>query len=111
MSFGAITHTKNEFLGLDKEAVQRFTLCVLGIGVFVAAQLLFSPLKSLLLVGFFLLLACSWQRPLWVVVALAFLLPFEPFLLKLIPDDIYVAARYASEVAIYAVCSAVVLKK
>lgn len=43
----------------------------------------------------------SFVRPTWSLAFLMFYLPFEPFLLKWISDDIYLYARYFSEILIY----------
>jgi hypothetical protein len=52
-------------------------------------------------------IAMTFLRPHWTVFALAIYLPFEPFLLKWIPDDVYVFARYGSELVVYLLCSVV----
>ncbi len=43
----------------------------------------------------------TFARPTWSLAALLWYLPFEPFLLKWIPDGVYIYARYASEGVIY----------
>lgn len=43
----------------------------------------------------------TFARPTWSLAFLLFYLPFESFLLKWVPDDIYLYARYFSEVLIY----------
>ena len=45
--------------------------------------------------------AIALARPLFILYFLAVYLPFEPFLLKFVPDDVYVYARFFSEVLIY----------
>lgn len=45
----------------------------------------------------------SWKQPLTVLLGLAVWLPVEPFLLKFASDSVYLLARYASELAVYAV--------
>ncbi|MDA0207928.1 MAG: O-antigen ligase family protein [bacterium] len=40
-------------------------------------------------------------QPVWTLAALLMYLPFEPFLLKWIPDDVYIYARFFSEAIIY----------
>lgn len=107
MSLGTFAHAKKQFLESDKI----FGACIIGLVVFIAIEMALSPMKALLLIGAFVLFACSWNRPLWVISSFAFLLPLEPFLLKWVADDIYVVARYASEVAIYAVVGATLIKK
>ncbi|MFI3158408.1 MAG: O-antigen ligase family protein, partial [Methylococcaceae bacterium] len=43
----------------------------------------------------------TFNRPTWTLFAFAAYLPFEPFLLKFVPDDVYVYARYGSELLVY----------
>jgi O-antigen ligase len=43
----------------------------------------------------------TFYRPKWTLMALLWYLPFEPFLLKWIPDDVYIYARYFSEGLVY----------
>ena len=50
------------------------------------------------------------NRPLWTVLLLAAYLPFESFILKFIPQDIYVFARYFSEGLIYVLALVVLWK-
>lgn len=76
--------------------------------VFAGAALLFcllvvfvSPWKVLV---FFLgvgLLALVYARPTWMLAFLAVYIPLEPFLLKFVPDELYIYAKYFSEVLIY----------
>ncbi len=49
----------------------------------------------------------TFAKPTWTLVAFAAYLPFEPFLLKWIPDDVYVFARYGSELVVYLLLSVV----
>ena len=107
MSSNEVLLTKKMFLGFTKKS----WLLIIGLIVFACAEILLSPLKALLCVGFLVLLFCSWYRPHWVLLALAVVLPFEPFALKWVSDDIYVFARYASEVMIYMVFISALLKK
>lgn len=60
-----------------------------------------SPIKVLGLLAAIILLAIAVWRPLWAVFLLAVYIPFEPFLLKFVPDEIYVFVRYFSELMIY----------
>lgn len=50
-------------------------------------------------------------RPLWTLAFLSVYLPFESFILKFIPDDIYIFARYFSELLIYALLAVVIWKR
>ncbi len=60
-----------------------------------------SPLKVLAVAITLIAIALSITRPYLVVAALAIWTPFEPFLLKFIPDELYVYARYFPEALIY----------
>ena len=51
----------------------------------------------------------AWREPMWVVLALAAWWPLEPFLLKFVSDDLYVYARFASEVMVYVLVAVVVI--
>jgi len=76
--------------------------------VFAGAALLFcllvvfvSPWKVL---AFFLsigLFAVVYARPTWMLAILAVFIPIEPFALKFVPDELYIFAKYFSEVLIY----------
>lgn len=46
-------------------------------------------------------IAVAFYRPEWTLLAFAAYLPFEPFLLKWVTDDLYVYARYGSEMIVY----------
>lgn len=46
-------------------------------------------------------IAFTFAKPTWTLVAFAAYLPFEPFLLKWVADDVYVFARYGSELIVY----------
>ncbi|MBI4133738.1 O-antigen ligase family protein [Candidatus Uhrbacteria bacterium] len=62
----------------------------------------------IVLSGFFLLLTI--KRPRWILTFLAVWVPLEPFLLKFVPDEIYIYARYFSEGLIYMLALTVVLR-
>lgn len=69
-----------------------------------------SPLKIVgLLVGIVLLIL-ALIRPLGIVFLLAIYTPLEPFLLKFVPDEIYVFARYFGEFLIYIILIQLVIK-
>ncbi|PIR47688.1 hypothetical protein COV06_02275 [Candidatus Uhrbacteria bacterium CG10_big_fil_rev_8_21_14_0_10_50_16] len=84
-----------------------------GIILFGIALLLISVLTSpwVLLAGLLFAAAvyATWKEPMWTVMALSAWWPIEPFILKWIGDDIYVFARYASEIMIYVLAGVVVL--
>ncbi len=46
-------------------------------------------------------IAFTFVKPTWTLVAFAAYLPFEPFILKWVADDVYVFARYGSELIVY----------
>ena len=71
------------------------TVVLAGVAVFT------SPLKVLAIIITLIAIALSITRPYLVVVALALWTPFEPFLLKFVPDELYVYARYFPEALIY----------
>lgn len=54
------------------------------------------------------LVALTFFRPLATLAALALYLPFESVLLKLVPDDVYVYARFFSEGLIYVLAAVVI---
>src|SRR3989339_1220735 len=100
-----------EFRSLYAHAEEHITLLTFGLFILLGAllilQSLFSPfliLSILLVIGFFIL---SFYRPLWTLAFVAIYLPFESVLLKFIPEDIYVFARYFSEGLIYLLCAVV----
>jgi hypothetical protein len=83
-----------------------FGLFVL-LGIFIIAQSIFSPflvLSAILVVGFLII---SFWKPTWTIAFLAIYLPFESVILKFVPDDVYIFARYFSEGLIYLLCGVV----
>jgi len=81
------------------------------LAILVALQAFYSGLVILSVViglGFVIL---TILRPLWTLAFLAIFLPFEPFILKFIPDDVYFFARYFSELLIYLLCAVVVWQR
>src|SRR3989338_7147341 len=76
----------------------------------VVAQSYFSPLAvfSVVLTLFFLLM--SFLRPLSALAFLSLYLPFESFLLKFTPNEIYVFARFFSEGLIYILALVIVIR-
>lgn len=57
----------------------------------------------------FLILA--FLRPTWALAGFLLYLPFEPFLLKWVPDDVYVYARYFSEIIVYLLVASTIWKR
>lgn len=68
------------------------------VGLFVA---LVSPVKAIALAVGILLVVSAFFRPEAIIAGLALYTPFEPFLLKFVPDELYLYARYFSEGLIY----------
>lgn len=101
------------FAFIKQLAVERSKLAVVGlVGVF-AIMLGVSAAGSPGL-GFSLFIAgiigvVALYRPELVVGLLALYLPFEPFVLKFVPDDLYVYIRYGSEGLIYLLAVAAVI--
>ena len=79
------------------------TVILAGVAVFT------SPLKVLAVIITLIAIGLSITRPYLVVVALAIWTPFEPFLLKFVPDELYVYARYFPESLIYLMAGLVTL--
>ncbi len=61
----------------------------------------FSPTLVVATVLGVLAVAFAFARPTWALCVFAVYLPFEPFLLKWVADDVYVFARYGSELVVY----------
>lgn len=87
---------------------QMATWGLLGVTAFaIIASIFLSPLKVLgLMVGVLTVYVGFW-RPIWLLGFLLTYLPFESFILKFVPDDIYVFARYYSELIVYLLCAVV----
>lgn len=84
--------------------------CVLASSAMLAAvAVLTSPLKVLAVAITLIAIGLSVIRPYLVVVALALWTPFEPFLLKFVPDELYVYARYFPEALIYLMAGLVII--
>ncbi len=90
------------FFKFRSEYERKVFLIVAILTVALAAVAVFtSPLKVLAVIITLIAIALSITRPYLVVVALALWTPFEPFLLKFVPDELYVYARYFPETLIY----------
>ena len=79
-----------------------FLVLILGSVVFISPILTFAAVIGLAFV------VLSFLRPTWTLAFISIYLPFEPFLLKWVPDDVYLFARYFSEVLIYVLVAVVV---
>lgn len=69
----------------------------------------FGPVKAVALAVGLIVFLIGFARPTHLVLFLAVYTPFEPFLLKFVPDVLYVYARYFSESLIYVLLASVVL--
>src|SRR3989338_2050553 len=101
-----------DFQSIYRRAEEHIRLIIMGIFallvLLIAAQSFFSGLLVLFGVAAVLFAAVTVVRPLWTLAFLALYLPFESFLLKFVTDDVYVFARFFSEILIY-ILAAVVL--
>lgn len=95
-------------------AEERTRFAILGLGVLllvgVAGVVFLSPSLTLALVAALGVVFVSFVRPTWTLFFLMVYLPFEPFLLKWVPDDVYVYARYSSELLVYLLVAVVAWK-
>lgn len=78
--------------------------------LFLLIQSVTSPLVAVVALGSCVLLGISYLKPELTLGLLAVYLPFEPFILKFIPESIYVFARFFSEGLIYLVAVVVMWK-
>lgn len=69
-----------------------------------------SPWKVLAVTVGVIFIFVSFLKPKYTVLFLAFYIPLEPFLLKFVPDEVYIYARYFSEGLIYILLLSVGLK-
>ena len=90
-------------------AIHRPLLALLCAATFLCA--FFSPLKVIAGFGAFALVLLTFRNPRLTILFLAVLIPLEPFLLKFVPDDLYLYARYFSEVLVYVVALSVVAQR
>jgi hypothetical protein len=93
---------------LDRKNAVILAVGGLILGLFVA---LTSPWKALALVVSLVVVLLSFLRPTWALAILALIIPLEPFILKFIPDDIYIYARYFSESLIYLLLAVAVVRR
>lgn len=86
----------------SEEKMQRLALSLFGLlALFLLLQSMFSPAVAFAALFSLVILAVAFLSPTAILAALAIYLPFEPFVLKFIPDSIYVFARFASEGLLY----------
>jgi hypothetical protein len=81
--------------------------CLMVAGFVVFAQ----PWRAVALIGVAAAAYFSFRRPEAVLLVLAAYTPFEPFLLKFVPDEIYLYARYFSEGLIYLLLAVAAARK
>lgn len=79
-------------------------------GVLLFLIVFVSPWRVLAAMIGIALLFFVYYRSGWVMLFLAAFIPFEPFLLKFVPDELYVFSRFFSETLIYLLLAAVFLK-
>ena len=86
-------------------------MAFIGLGALVLFGMLgiifLSPTLIIGLVAAALIVFFSFARPTWVLAGLMWYLPFEPFLLKWVQDELYVYGKYGSELVIYLLCASV----
>ncbi len=95
-------------------AEERTRFAIFGLAVLllvgIAGVVFLSPSLTLALVAALGVVFVSFVRPTWTLFFLMVYLPFEPFLLKWVPDDVYVYARYSSELLVYLLVAVVAWK-
>lgn len=104
---------------LDLQAMYRLTeerskglmaMLAVSFAVLIGSMSFLSPVAVVAGVVGVLLLVLTVARPLWTLSLLALYLPFEPFLLKFAPDEVYAVARFGSEGLIYALGAVVIAR-
>lgn len=82
----------------------RATLALFGLlALFLVVQSVFSPAVAFAFLFALIVLCVTFVSPMTTLGFLALYLPFEPFILKFIPDSVYLFARFFSEGLIYLV--------
>lgn len=101
-----------KLFAIEGIAWERLAKVFAGAALFFCLLVVFvSPWKVL---AFFLsvgLLAVVYARPTWMLALLAVFIPLEPFALKFVPDELYVFAKYFSEVLIYLLLGSALLRR
>ncbi|MDP2933098.1 MAG: hypothetical protein Q8N81_03110 [bacterium] len=105
-------------LGILKNLLPNDARARRGSLIYVAASLLllaglivlFSAWQVLAMAISLAFFVMAFYRPRWIVMFLAVWIPFEPFFLKFVPDEIYVYARYFSEGLIYVLAAIIILR-
>lgn len=94
----------------EEETRGIFVLAFVVLAILLLGVAFFSPLMIIAAVVGLGFIIMSFFRPIWTLAFLAVYLPFEPFLLKWVPDDVYLYARYFSEILIYVLVGIVIWK-
>lgn len=84
-------------------------ICALVI-LFLIFGLLTSFVLSFLLGLGTILFILAFVRPYWTLILIMWYTPFEPFLLKFVPEEYYYYVRFASEVIIYILLISILLR-
>ncbi len=96
------------------ESEMRAKWSLIGLFILLVASILgvvfVSPGLVIAVVGASTAAIFTFFKPTWSLAFLATYLPFEPFLLKWVPDELYVYARYGSEFLIYLLAAVVIWK-
>lgn len=82
-------------------------LVLLLIGL-IFTQVFFPPFAVFAFILSVIFVVLSFIRPLWILFLVSLYLPFEPFFLKFINDDLYFFARFFSEGLIYLLAAVVI---
>lgn len=93
----------------SEEKTRRVALALFALlALFLTIQSIFSPAVALAFLFAMIVLFITFATPTITLGFLALYLPFEPVVLKFIPDSIYLFARFFSEGLIYLIASVVV---
>jgi hypothetical protein len=68
----------------------------------VTSTIVFGPWKTFGVTIGLIMMYLTLIKPEFIILLLAAYTPFEPFLLKFVPEDLYIFARYFPEILIYA---------
>ena len=102
-----------KWLGMDRRPDPPGPVLLTVGGLLMLAAMVIAiadPWKVVVLLVSVAVIAAAFARPTWVILFLALYSPFEPFLLKFVPDNLYIYARYFSEGLIYILLVSVALR-
>ncbi|MBN1585464.1 O-antigen ligase family protein [Candidatus Uhrbacteria bacterium] len=98
-------------LANERKRQERLVIAAVAAAVLVGlAVTVLGPWKALAIGSGAVVAALTLWKPEIAVLILAIGLPLEPFLLKFVPDEIYVHARYASEILVYVLFASALLR-